>query len=846
MSKIKDSNLKREQPNDKTRKQSDVEGKKNKNKLSNTEKVKQTNVDKNMQNDLQMQVSDRGTKDKKKKKVQFPAYKAEKNTFVEKTNGLVQETTTDEIGTKQEVDPFNNKDPFMDKKKKRKKKKQIDSEGRSQTKPISDAVTEQHISNDSKALSLLQPHDQDQIVGNQNDIKYIKNFDKIGKEVNELTKGKGKVIEKFTKYHPTIPKEILSTDLEIEQISTIQRLQDSLVASKVHIDEENIEEIELSQATLPSISDHEVEIIDVKDKIVDEENKIVLDSFPKYEKKEADTEENELSYGRKKDALSENIEEIKIFRAALQNNLGHEVENIKVEDKIIDEENKIISDAFPKYEKMEVDTEENQFSDEKVLNPLQLQLLSSFKQRDPSHYPHSSTIAIILLLHLIYFLQRKRRTTKSQIQLSHHVVITQRKYHLAFWSCISHVPTHARAYSESNIEDINNRGLPLQSSLSTPSSRNLFSFYSRSRIMFTAILTHMIRKIRVAFPWIHTFSAFPQLVYITHLLWQIRSFEEILYRNNMNYVRLIIAVMMLIIMMKLLMLRGFESVLARTIGPRSYPVTFIDNHKDHVHNKMKDVNHHCGSSSFTPIITTLLVIYSNLLPHVPIQIFPFIPFIQLPAGNLGFLICIVILSTGCSFQFSATAGALARNEAQFSNVLLGVVLGIFFSWTFDFMLRSGSYWIDSTFFLNILMCAMSIWVQQNLGAVEPQGPQRYGYKIPCIDYVGWDDDGIILEKKECESMWKEGMRELGEENHFSIYSRDTIDLEDGSQSDFFTGNRSSSILEDNFGEEGSWIDWDDGGGNNSDGFGDASMNQELETNRSINDISRRLGHTSSR
>ena len=428
----------------------------------------------------------------------------------------------------------------------------------------------------------------------------------------------------------------------------------------------------------------------------------------------------------------------------------------------------------------------------------------------PAPYPftYSTTLCLIFALHWIFYVQWKKRTVRHQIQVSYYGVTIQRKYHLAFWSYLSHVPIHARAYRSNSAVHGHGHGhghvggnegsLPFTTPSSSSSPNRLFSR------MCARITTPIQRRLR-RFTILSTLSSLPLLTYISHLLWEIRSLEEYMYRSNISYMKLIGIAMLSCSCLKLLyswtLERFIESIHLR--GRERRGLSFLGRHYDpqlrrraanvdatmtnttttnsstvtnrRNYTTLRDFYYHYASSTFTPIITSLLVIYANLLPHVPLQILPFVPILQFSASEVGFFLCTLILASGCAWDRNVllamtSTRSVGREHLQIWNVWIGLVNGLFLSWNLDLLLIHASYWINGIFGFYFIMCLLSLWMDlkgsqahQSQSQSNTNGGSRTRWSIPCVDHVGWNKDGILDEANECERVFRDGLSTVNQE-----------------------------------------------------------------------------------
>ena len=432
--------------------------------------------------------------------------------------------------------------------------------------------------------------------------------------------------------------------------------------------------------------------------------------------------------------------------------------------------------------------------------------------KEASPYPYITTTALIVFLHVIYFLQWKRRTVKHQVQFSYKTFIVKRKYHLMYWSYLSHVPLHASEYELQNntvIADGERETSPLlPTSTTAPVTRASHTFRSRVQERFINIVSRIWRRLVRAIPLLHTIqmlTCLPQLTYISHLLWQIRSLEEFMYRKDKSYIGLIMFAMISCTVLKSWLMWVMLQILRDRIGEgrrNASLISFMDTDSSQIVNSLgRGQINQIGSSSFTSIICSLLVIYMAILPQVPLQVLPFVPFLQLPANELGFMFCLLIL-----MLFETKFGSTSR-----TGIWVGLINGMLIANGMDsFYTGNGAYWFHCIIGISCTLCVFSIWVEQRQ-RLRDRGNNRLN--IPCIDYIGWDEEGRNQELKDYEAIWRDGVMNgivQRYENQEEATRSDTEENEDFNFNALVDADRRSLTdmsVDLESGEEGNFISW---------------------------------------
>lgn len=411
---------------------------------------------------------------------------------------------------------------------------------------------------------------------------------------------------------------------------------------------------------------------------------------------------------------------------------------------------------------------------------------------------HYNTLLLIFLLHLVFFLQWRNRSTRKDVELSYSKVVTRRKYHYAFLALFSHAPADIATAQHGN-RTVSQHLLPTNTTTSEHSS-NFPRLNERIQVTlfrFRVILWSLFNSLSSG----ARFSGLPLLVYTTHLLWQIRALEEYFDEKGtrFGYKRTIFVLIVLCISIQLLLTRS-GMLLTSTHMSSMSPTTRL------LYNR--------GSSSFTPVTVALLVLYGTMLPYVPLQLLPFVPWFKSCASDLGFIIPTIILSllARASDRIGALVGA-------FSGFLF-----VMFVHGFNDVLEGSSHIKQTTESFQSLsnvqlawcafMCILSLSARNRGGTQSTRNGNHRSSTvthqsiIPCIDHVGWNENGLTREEKALEDLWLRGLQEDEEQNDIPNGNDDSIDVEDGNYGAFNNADDRVGAEDGDEGEEGTFLSWD--------------------------------------
>lgn len=128
----------------------------------------------------------------------------------------------------------------------------------------------------------------------------------------------------------------------------------------------------------------------------------------------------------------------------------------------------------------------------------------------------------------------------------------------------------------------------------------------------------------------------------------------------------------------------------------------------------------------TMLTSALLVLYRGEFPFVAIKILPFVPTFRGVDPALSFFSCIVLLVT------------LSWKSHPVTSVVCGTLSGLL--WTAGFTsFLANVYWSSCLLFVLTIMCALSM---------RSSSPHRLAAYVTCVDYVAWDQRGVIRQEEE--------------------------------------------------------------------------------------------------
>jgi hypothetical protein len=330
------------------------------------------------------------------------------------------------------------------------------------------------------------------------------------------------------------------------------------------------------------------------------------------------------------------------------------------------------------------------------------------------------TIALLVVIHLLFFYQWNARTKRRDILVSYRTLVEKKHYHKAVLAFLSHPPTKPRQN-----QNTNTNSSPTSPSLSLSLTENS----SRGRRCFL-LARDWIRFRSSSLTNGRHLSGLPLLFYNAHILWSCRALE-MESETPWGYARLLLGITMVGVAAELYLTHYLLQVLEYRNHATSTPImiamtsrrrrrsrqqsTLLAQHHDQI------VTHRT-MGSLTLTTCALLLVFRYRFPDAALQVLPFLSsrVFLLDDPGLSYLFSTMIL-TGLSFGTHPVAGVLC---GTFSGWLWGVGMTSFFQ---------EGYWASGLMFMYAFLCLLSLKVSGS----------RW---IPCIDSVGWDSRGNILEE----------------------------------------------------------------------------------------------------
>jgi hypothetical protein len=304
---------------------------------------------------------------------------------------------------------------------------------------------------------------------------------------------------------------------------------------------------------------------------------------------------------------------------------------------------------------------------------------------------NSGTFSIILLLHIIFIYQTKRRKTKKQCLVSYRQLVQQKKCYKGIIAILSHPPP------EENV-DIR---------------------WSAS-IDFGTIADgdQWMNRIQA---WLYLFaqgrwSGLPLLLYISHLLCACRSLEP-LFHSSWHYARSVLALAILAMALELFAMYRLLERTSHLLGTESHSTVDFgsiqaDSSLGPIVRARSIIQHHTMGTC-TALSYAILFLHWSAFPNVALPVLPLLSIPWYPW--ISYLLCSLILGI-LSWRHHAATGCLA-----------GTVAG--FLWVSGFHFLGELYW--------------SIWWLGWVGIASLLSLKaQHWLTLPGL-YVSWDSHGII-------------------------------------------------------------------------------------------------------
>ncbi len=362
---------------------------------------------------------------------------------------------------------------------------------------------------------------------------------------------------------------------------------------------------------------------------------------------------------------------------------------------------------------------------------------------------YGTTLTIIILLHVIYFLQWNGRWSRRELCTSYEQIVEKKQFYKAVIAIASHPPVDGGERNVNYVDD----NIDLFSATVDNGGRGnrtiVFRRYSVIRRLsavsqrifaFSSLIYHSI-----FYPFINgSLSGLPLLAFTSHILWQCRALEELydvydgkltlgvnsgtnliqftklsavatevrnvedipdieqpFFDAKYTYFRVVVALALTSMLLDLMLIR--------LTMKRSYDFT-------HRHHRRERAI--CSTASLS---TAVLGVYSSRFPFSPPPVLPFVPVSMMPASGFSFLFSILILTV------------LTRKIHLVTSIFSGLLSGSLWSMGFTSFLGM-RYWGNAVLFSLTMAILLSLKAQ-------PLCSKYLVNFAPCINYVSWNEDG---------------------------------------------------------------------------------------------------------
>jgi len=465
----------------------------------------------------------------------------------------------------------------------------------------------------------------------------------------------------------------------------------------------------------------------------------------------------------------------------------------------------------------------------------------------PTPQLYYTTLGLIFFLHIIFFLQWKKQITKRDVAVTYEKIVRKKQFYKLLVALVSHpAPDGSRRMTDDNLDNDNDndnnydnddhmrrRGdyaraftmvirMGNNDDGNTNTNTNTTSRRERWRMLQGTIIA--IFKHEIFYPLINGHLAgLPLLTYISHILWQCRTLEEVfdypddsqypnLYHHQFNVSTII---QRDTIIQKELhpnfehtattptntsshsenySLRYYRVLLALIITSCVLDIatTYVTiQNSPRMHSRRNTIHglHHVrvhekrSICTLTSLCTSLLIIYNHYFPYTPISILPFINTSKIPffgsSAEFVFLMSYAIISI-LSFRFYPLLGVL---YGTFSGVLWSLGINTFLA---------DVYWCKCCILIIFLGVAFSLKLERERimsistssstsQSNERRGKSRFDYWLSWIDYVNMSQDDNDNEddydRNSINNQSIEYRSLLGRENQRQTQSRGDIEMQ---------------------------------------------------------------------
>ena len=351
---------------------------------------------------------------------------------------------------------------------------------------------------------------------------------------------------------------------------------------------------------------------------------------------------------------------------------------------------------------------------------------------------YGTTLVVILLLHVIYFLQWNTRRSRKEVCTNYDQLVYKKQFYRVAYALLSHPPVEG---GERDINFGNNNSLPVVDTDNNGGER------TRRFGRFVNVL-HVLRPIsqrihqQILYPLMYgSLSGLPALTFVCHILWQCRALEELYDEhdgvihnvtsasaevqtagstpninqgfsplNGYTYLRVLVALVFTSVLVEL----GLSRLTLRKLDS----IVDTDGFRTSAHQLLSQR----AICSIAPLSMALLRVYDSHFPYTP-AVFPFfrVSFLSSSALSLIMSTCILII--------------LTRRIISATSIISGVLSGSL--WRFGLTSFLGTrYWGNVIFFVLAFGTLLSL-------KAHPSHSAYLALILPCLDYVSWNMKGEL-------------------------------------------------------------------------------------------------------
>lgn len=369
---------------------------------------------------------------------------------------------------------------------------------------------------------------------------------------------------------------------------------------------------------------------------------------------------------------------------------------------------------------------------------------------------YGTTVTIIILLHIIYFLQWNVRRSRKELCTNYEQLVEKKQFYKAAIAIASHPPVDGGERNANNLDDIDLHRATVDNYGETGSRSwvSVGALLSRRCSLLQRIssisqrncsLVYLIHR-SILQPFINgCLSGLPLLTFTSHIFWQCRALEEFYdvydgklvlgvnadinltkfaelstvatevlnvedisdedhayIHSGYTYLRVLVALAFTSILLELILLR--LTMKRNEFGP-------------HQHRRERAM---CTTASLS---TAVLGVYNSRFPFAPPPLLPFIRVSFLSASGFSFLFSILILTV------------LTRKMHLMTSIFGGMLSGSLWSMGLTSFLGT-RYWGNAVLFGLAMAFLLSLKAQ-------PLYSKYLAMVVPCIDYVAWNGHGKI-------------------------------------------------------------------------------------------------------